>query len=139
MLDALTRARPTLRFSPTSPRAGCARRSAALREALEGRFDRRHALWIGSILAHVDFLDEQIAGLSDAIAEQIAPFEKAAELLVTITGVQRRTAETIIAEIGVDMSVFPSAKELASWAGQCPGNHQSVGKRRTRNGRTWLD
>src|SRR5881409_3309915 len=69
----------------------------ALREALQARFDRMHALWIG------------------AIAEQIAPFEKAVELLCTITGVQRRTAEAIIAEIGIDMSIFPSAKELASW------------------------
>ena len=114
----------------------------ALKEALEGRFDRMHALWIGAILAHIDFLDEQIASLTEAIAEQIAPFEKAVELLCTITGVQRRTAECIIAEIGVDMSIFPTAKELASWAGQCPGNHQSAGKRRsgkTRNGSKWLD
>ena len=114
----------------------------ALREALDGRFDHLHAVWIGAILAHVDFLDEQIASLTETIAEQIAPFEKAVELLCTITGVQRRTAETIIAEIGVDMSIFPTAKELASWAGQCPGNHQSAGKRRsgrTRNGSKWLD
>jgi len=114
----------------------------ALREALEGRFDRIHALWIGSILAHIDFLDEQISSLTEAIAEQITPFEKAVELLCTITGVQRRTAECIIAEIGVDMSIFPTAKELASWAGQCPGSHQSAGKRRsgkTRNGSKWLD
>jgi transposase len=57
-------------------------------------------------------------------------------------GVQRRTAECIIAEIGVDMSIFPTAKELASWAGLCPGNHQSAGKRRsgtTRKGSKWLD
>jgi transposase len=114
----------------------------ALREALEGRFDRMHALWIGSILAHIDFLDEQIAGLTEMIAEQIVPFEQAVELLCTIPGVQRRTAEAIIAEIGIDMSVFPTAKELASWAGLCPGNHQSAGKRRsgrTRNGSKWLD
>jgi transposase len=114
----------------------------ALREALEGRFDRTHALWIGSILQHIDFLDQQITSLTEMIAEQIAPFEKAVDLLCTITGVQRRTAECIIAEIGVDMSIFPSAKELASWAGQCPGNHQSAGKRRsgkTRNGSKWLD
>lgn len=113
-----------------------------LREALEGRFDRLHALWIGAILAHVDFLDAQIDSLSDAIEEQIAPFEKAVELLRTIPGVQRRTAEVIIAEIGADMTVFPTAKHLASWAGQCPGNHQSAGKRRsgkTRNGSKWLD
>jgi transposase len=114
----------------------------ALREALEGRFDHLHAVWVGAILAHLDFLDEQIASLTETIGEQIAPFEKAVELLCTIPGVQRRTAEVIIAEIGVDMSIFPSAKELASWAGQCPGNDQSAGRRRsghTRKGSKWLD
>jgi transposase len=114
----------------------------ALREVLEGRFDHMHAVWIGAILCHLDFLDEQIANLTEAIGEQIAPFERAVELLCTIHGVQRRTAEVIVAEIGVDMSVFPTAKQLASWAGQCPGNDQSAGKRRsgkTRKGSKWLD
>jgi transposase len=114
----------------------------ALKEALEGRFDHLHAVWIGAILAHLDFLDEQIANLTEAIGEQIAPFEKAVELLCTIHGVQRRTAEVIIAEIGVDMQVFPTAKHLASWAGQCPGNDRSAGRRRsgkTRKGSKWLD
>jgi transposase len=114
----------------------------ALREALVGRFDHLHGVWIGAILNHIDFLDEQIASLTEAIGEQIAPFAWAVELLCTIPGVQRRTAEVIIAEIGIDMSVFPDAKHLASWAGQCPGNDQSAGKRRTgktRNGSKWLD
>src|SRR5882762_11959187 len=77
----------------------------ALREALEGRFDHLHAAWIGAILAHLDFLDEQISSLTETIGEQIAPFESAVELLCTIPGVQRRTAEVIVAEIGVDMSI----------------------------------
>jgi transposase len=113
----------------------------ALREALEGRFDAQHALIVGSILAHLDFLEEQIDLLSDAIEEQIRPFEQAVELLCTIPGVQRRTAEVIVAETGADMSAFPTAKHLASWAGQCPGNDQSAGKRRsgrTRKGSRWL-
>lgn len=96
---------------------------------------------VGAILAHIDFLDEQIGLLSDAIAEKIAPFEKAVELLCTIPGVQRRTAEVMIAEIGTDMSVFPTAGHLASWAGLCPGNDKSAGKRRsgtTRHGSKWL-
>jgi transposase len=76
----------------------------ALREALEGRFDHLHALWIGAILAHVDFLDEQIDRLSDAIEEQIAPFGQAVELLCTIPGVKQRAAEVIISEIGTDRS-----------------------------------
>jgi len=111
----------------------------ALREALEGRFDEEHAIVVGAILAHLDFLDEAITGLSDAIEEQIAPFAKAVDLLCTIPGVQRRTAEVIIAEIGTDMSVFPTAGNLASWAGLCPGNDKSAGKRRsgrTRKGRS---
>ncbi|HVC07830.1 MAG TPA: IS110 family transposase [Solirubrobacterales bacterium] len=114
----------------------------ALKEALEGRFDHLHSVWIGAILAHVDFLDQQIAGLTEAIGEQIAPFESAVELLRSIPGVQRRTAEVIVAEIGTEMSVFPTAKHLASWAGQCPGNDQSAGRRRsgnTRKGSKWLD
>jgi transposase len=114
-----------------------------LRESLEGRFDRLHALLIGSILAHLDFLDEQIDGLSDAIEEQLVPFGMAAvALLVTIPGVGERSAQNILAEIGTDMSVFPTDKHLTSWAGQCPLNHQSAGKQRsgrTRKGSRWLN
>jgi transposase len=114
----------------------------ALREALVGRFDRHHALLVSAILAHLDFLDEQIQLLSDEISEQLIPFAAAVELLRTIPGVQQRTAEVIVAEIGVDMSRFPTARQLASWAGQCPGNDRSAGKRRsgkTRHGSRWLD
>jgi transposase len=114
----------------------------ALKEALEGRFDAQHALIVSAILAHLDFLDEQIQLLSDEIEAQLAPFVSAVELLCSIPGVQRRTAEVIVAEIGVDMSRFPSERHLASWAGQCPGNDRSAGKRRsgkTRHGSKWLD
>jgi transposase len=114
----------------------------ALREALEGRFEEHHALWIGAILAHIDFLDQQIERLTEAIGDQINPLAPAVELLCTISGVQSRAAEVILSEIGGDMSRFPTARHLASWAGQCPGNDQSAGKRRsgkTRNGSKWLD
>jgi transposase len=114
----------------------------ALREALEGRFDAQHALLIGAILAHLDFLDEQIERLSEAIEEQLRPFQPAVELLRTVDGIDTRTAQNILAEIGTDMSVFPTAGHLASWAGQCPGNDQSAGKRRsgkTRKGSKWLN
>ena len=114
----------------------------ALKEALEGRFESEHALVVSTILAHLDFLDEQLDRLSEAIAEQLVPFVAAIELLCTIPGVGVRTAEEVIAEIGTDMSLFPSARHLASWAGQCPGNDRSAGKRRsgqTRHGSKWLD
>jgi transposase len=114
----------------------------ALREALEGRFDALHALLIGAILAHLDFLDEQIDRLSDAIEERLLPFAAAVELLCTIPGVRKRVAQNILAEIGPDMSVFPTSRHLASWSGQCPGNDRSAGKQRsgrTRKGSKWLN
>jgi transposase len=113
----------------------------ALREALHGRFETEHAIIIGRILAHIDFLDEAITELSTAIEAQIAPLAPAVDALCTIPGIQRRTAEVIIAETGGDMSAFPTAKHLASWAGVCPGNDESAGKRRsgrTRKGSKWL-
>ena len=142
MLDALVNGTRDPEVLAELARGRLRSKIPALKEALEGRFDHLHAVWIGAILEHIDFLDRQIASLTEAIGEQIAPFEQAVELLCTIPGVQRRTAEVIIAEIGIDMSVFPTDKQLASWAGICPGNDQSAGKRRsgkTRKGSKWLD
>jgi transposase len=114
----------------------------ALREALVGRFDRHHAVWVGAILNHVDFLDEQIDALSDAIEEEIRPFAAFVELVCSHVGIKRPGGVSIHAQIGVDMTVFATDKHLVSWAGQCPGNDQSAGKRRsgkTRKGSKWLD
>jgi len=113
----------------------------ALREALQGRFTGHHALLIGQMLAHIDFLDETIATLSERIEELTRPFSRELELLDTIPGVDKRAAELLLAEIGPDMSRFPSDAHLASWAGMCPGQHQSAGKKQsaaTRKGSKWL-
>jgi transposase len=142
MLDALCRGTTDPEVLADLARGKLRKKLPALREALEGRFDPLHALLVGSILAHLDFLDEQIERLSDAIEEQLRPFQPAIRLLRSLDGVETRTAQNILAEIGVDMSVFPSAAQLASWAGQCPGNDQSAGKRRsgrTRKGSKWLN
>jgi transposase len=142
MLDALVAGTTDPEMLADLARGKLRKKIPALKEALEGRFDQLHALLIGSILAHLDFLDEQIERLSEAIEEQLRPFESGVRLLRTIPGVEQRTAQNILAEIGTDMGVFPTAGHLASWAGVCPGNDQSAGKRRsgrTRKGSKWLD
>jgi hypothetical protein len=73
-------------------------------------------------------LDEAIAALSTELESRLAPFSEQLTRLDSIPGINRRTAEVIIAEIGVDMSAFPSAAHLASWAALCPGNNESAGK-----------
>lgn len=112
-----------------------------LRRALEGRFVSHHRLLVEKILAKLDFLDEAIADLSAEIGRLIAPFEPELGLLDTIPGVDRRAAECLVAEIGADMGRFGSSARLASWAGRCPGNHESAGKRkagRSTKGSKWL-
>jgi len=141
MLDALVAGTTDPEVLADLARGQLRKKLPALREALAGRFSAEHSLVVGRILAHIDFLDESIEQLSEAIEEQIAPFVPAVELLCTIPGVGRRAAEVIIAETGGDMSVFPTAKHLTSWAGVCPGNDQSAGRRRsgrTTKGSKWL-
>jgi transposase len=113
----------------------------ALRQALVGHFRPHHAFLTTQILAHLDHLEEAVATLSARIEAVLAPFADAVQRLDTIPGVNQRTAEVLIAEIGVDMNRFPSDRHLASWAGLCPGNHESAGKHRTaktRKGNIWL-
>jgi transposase len=141
MLDALVAGTTDPTVLAELARGKLRQKLPALREALEGRFEAHHALVIGAILAHLDFLDEHIDRLSDAIEEQLRPFAAGVALAATITGVAERTAQVMVAEIGTDMTRFPTAGHLASWAGRCPGNDQSAGKRRSgrrRKGSKWL-
>lgn len=141
MLDALVAGTTDPTVLADLARGQLRKKIPALREALEGRFEDEHALIVGQILAHLDFLDEAIGRLSAEIEERMRPFARQRELLMTIPGVKQRVAEVLIAEIGVDMSVFPTPKHLASWAKVCPGNDQSAGKRRsgkTGKGNKWL-
>jgi len=122
-----------------------------LQASLIGTVDEHHRFILAQQLGHIDFLDEQIEAMSQQISQHLAQMAQppaddddpsgssetdkalswsaAVELLDTIPGVDQRTAEVILAEIGLDMSQFPTADDLASWAGFAPGNHQSGGKR----------
>ncbi len=113
----------------------------ALRLALQGRLTAHHRFLLETLLDHLRFLEAQITRLDGRIDEMIRPFEPSIRLLTTIPGVQERTAENILAEIGADMGQFPSDRHLASWAGICPGNNESAGKRKsgkTPKGDRWL-
>ncbi len=103
----------------------------ALAKALTSRFREHHAFQLGRMLAHVEELEVDIEALSQRIRLVIAPFETMVELLMTIPGVGRRAAEVILAEVGPDMSVFPTPEHLASWAGICPGQRESAGKKKS--------
>jgi transposase len=108
-----------------------------LERALAGRVGDHHRYLVPRILAAIDFLDGEIADLDARVAELQRPFADAVERVDEIPGVGRRVAEVLLAEVGADVARFPSAKHLASWAGLCPGNHESGGKRlsgRTRTG-----
>jgi transposase len=114
---------------------------AALERALSGRLAEHQRFMLAEQLCHVDALDEMLERVSAEIAKRLEPNSASIELLDGIPGIGRRIAEILIAEIGSDMSRFPTAAHLASWAGVCPGNNQSAGKRlggKVRSGNRWL-
>jgi transposase len=110
-------------------------------EAFTGHFGEHHAFLCRLHLKRIDQLSAAILELSTRIEEQMRPFARQLEQLQTIPGVGQATAEVLIAETGADMTRFRTAAHLASWAGVCPGHHESAGKRtsgRTRHGNRWL-
>jgi transposase len=112
-----------------------------LERALAGRFSAHERFLVARQLAHIDFLDATLAEVSAEIAARLRPHDAAIEQLDTIPGVSRQTAEVLLAEVGADVGRFPTAGHLASWAGMCPGNNESAGKRKsgkTRKGSPWL-
>jgi transposase len=112
-----------------------------LEQALQGRFAGHQRFLVAQQLAHIDYLDEAIERVSAEIEERLRPLADDLARLETIPGVGRRGAEILLAEIGRDMSRFPSAAQLAAWAGMAPGNHESAGKRlssKTTKGSRWL-
>lgn len=114
---------------------------AQLLEALRGRITPHHRFLLQLHLQQVESLDQAIATIETEVGQSLEPFRAAAELLTTIPGVSHVAASVIVAEIGVDMSRFPTAGHLISWAGLCPKSDESAGKRRStriRKGAPWL-
>jgi transposase len=141
MLEALVQGTTDPAVLADLARGKLRKKLPALRQALAGRFRPHHAFLVGQLLGHLDYLDDTIAAVSEEVDDRLAPFAQDLAQLDTIPGINKRTAEVIIAELGVDMSVFPSEHHLASWAGLCPGNNESAGKHKsgkTRKGDRWL-
>lgn len=102
-----------------------------LRLALEGRVQPHHQFLLQQILAHTDFLEQSIEAVQQEIDKRLVPYQEAVTLIQSLPVQLQSGAATVIAEIGVDMTRFPSDAHLASWAGVCPGNHESAGKRKS--------
>jgi transposase len=141
MLDALVAGSRDPEVLAELARGQLRRKLPQLQAALEGRFSSHHALLVSEVLSLLDYLDESIGRLSVEIDRVIAPFAEHRDRLASAPGIDKRMAEAIIGEIGVDMTKFPTAAHLASWAGMCPGQHESAGKARhgtARHGNSWL-
>jgi transposase len=113
----------------------------ALPASLQGKLTEHHRFMLEGLLAQVAFLDAQIGRLDRRLEEQMRPFEEQLRRLDTIDGIDRVGAQSVLAELGADMTQFPDADHLASWAGMSPGNDESAGKRRsgkTAKGNKWL-
>lgn len=122
-------------------RGSLRRKTAELTQALHGFVSDHHRFLLRTLLRQIEHLEGQIAEYTARIEEVTLPFAEAAGRLETIPGLGPRAAEVIVAEIGTDMTAFPSSGHLASWAGLCPGNNESAGKRRTgrtTKGSQWL-
>ncbi|WP_034177646.1 IS110 family transposase, partial [Burkholderia ambifaria] len=117
------------------------KKTAELREALHGRITAHHRTLLKLHLDIVLALEHTLAELDATLGKALAPIRQCVRLLTTMPGVSDVTAQVILAEVGADMTRFPDAGHLISWAGLCPGNDESAGKRRStrvRKGGTWL-
>jgi transposase len=142
MIQALVEGKQTPQQMAQLARKKMKTRIPELTAALNGKVSDHHRFMLRMLMDQIKQLEAQVALLDERIGQVMSPLQRTAlNLLDEIPGVDRRAAENIIAEIGVEMGVFPSAGHLASWAGVCPGNNQSGGKRksgRVTEGNRWL-
>lgn len=141
ILDAIVagESEPAVLAARASPRVKASKE--VLAEALRGRVGDHHRFMIRSHLRLIDAIREEVSGIDERIGEHLGSFPGAVELLTTIPGISDIAAHVVLAEIGDDMSRFPTAAHLVSWAGFCPRNDESAGKRRStrlRAGAPWL-
>ena len=112
-----------------------------LEKALDGKLTDHHRFLLGMHLENIDHIAKQIKKIDEEIQRKMLPFKKESKLIQTIPGISEVNASAILAEIGVDMSQFPDAAHISSWAGVCPGNNESAGKKksgRTQKGNSFL-
>ena len=141
ILDAMVEGEDDPQVLARLARGSLIRKRAEIAEAVTGLMGDHHRFLIRGHLDTIDHLARRVEQLDRRIEVVVRPFEAAMGLLQTVPGVGRRSAEAILAEIGEDMSQFPTPEQFASWARLCPGNHESAGKRRatgTGRGNTWL-
>jgi len=141
MLEAMVNGVDDPRVLSNMAKGTLRRKKASLEEALQGLISEQQKTMLKIQLEHLEFLDKQIAQLDEEISNRMRAQEEAIERLDSIPGIDRRSSEEVLAEIGTEMSQFPTAAHLSSWAGLCPGSNESGGKRkngRTRRGNRWL-
>lgn len=131
MLEALIKGEEDTRVLADFAQKKLKSKKAELKLALEGRLGPHQLLMIEKQLGHIDYLDDLIKELDEEIEKRMLPFSKDLELLDSIPGVGKRTAQQIIAEVGTDMSRFPTPGHLCSWAGMTPGHDESAGKKKS--------
>jgi len=141
MLEAMVNGEQDSQRLAEMARGKLRNRIPELGRALEGRVTAHHRFLLRELLDHLYFVESKMLRIEQEIEERLGPFQSEVARLCTIPGVDRVTAWGLLAEIGLNMSQFADARHLASWAGLCPGSHESAGKRKSgkiRKGSLWL-
>lgn len=141
MLEAMVQGTDDPRVLAALAKGSLQKKQAALESALQGLIGTHQRFMLASLLRRLDSLDQEISRVDEEVESRMRPFDEAIKRIDEIPGIALRSAQEILAEIGVDMSRFGSAAQLASWAKLCPGNNESAGKRkngRSGHGNQWL-